>query len=112
MKNFFSYFIIILICAYLNHLKFNYNFLFASNFDNLCLFKILILVLEVRVVKNDLTWGFCIICHVMLHHYFNNILLKFTKCIIIFLNIFGYFSNIQKKHEKTWLRPMSCNKFN
>jgi hypothetical protein len=36
-----------LICTYLNHPKFNYNFLFASTFDTLYLFKILLLVFEV-----------------------------------------------------------------
>jgi hypothetical protein len=40
-----------LICTYLSHSKFNYNFWFSSNIDTIYLFKFLVLIFE--VMRND-----------------------------------------------------------
>jgi hypothetical protein len=53
MQNLFFTMLLInfLICTYLNHPKFTYNFLFASTFDTLYLFRIFILLF--KVVNRD-----------------------------------------------------------
>lgn len=42
-----------LICTYLSHSKFNYNFWFSSNIDTIYLFNFLVLIFEVMRSDDD-----------------------------------------------------------